>query len=354
MLGVEGTSLGTDARYAIEELQPGGIILLGRNVVSPSQLRDLTEDLQRAAHERSGQYLFISTDQEGGNVQRLLDGFTRIPSAAAMGARGPAYARSVAGVAGAELAAVGVNMDLAPVLDVNDNPQNPVIGPRAFGTTPDVVVASALAFMDGLRGAGVVAVGKHFPGHGNTDTDSHLALPVVRKTREQLEMTELVPFRAAAAANIPALMVAHVAYPALDPSLGPATTSSRIMTDLLRGEMGFAGLVLTDDMGMAGISAGLGPEEAAVQAFLAGADMLICVRSTLQPSSCPPEQAARMRNGLMAAVEDGRISEARLAASVARIKALKHAYGVGSATKMTLESVGSAQHRAVIDGGTTP
>ena len=188
-----------------------------------------------------------------------------------------AYGRLV----GEELAAVGVNLDLAPVLDVNDNPANPVIGNRAFGTTPDQVERAALAYLAGLHDAAVAGTGKHFPGHGNTSTDSHLAQPYVEKDRADLDAVELRPFRAAIAIGIDAIMLAHVSYPALDPSDRPATISAPIATCLLRGELGFDGLIVTDDMGMEGITALYAPEEAAVQAVIAGADVVLCARLEL-------------------------------------------------------------------------
>jgi beta-N-acetylhexosaminidase len=248
-------------------------------------------------------------------------------------------------MAGAELAAVGVTMAMAPVLDTNLNPDNPVIGQlgRAFATTPSGVVASALPFMAGLRDAGVMAVGKHFPGHGSTSTDSHLDLPVVDKSREALLTEDLAPFAAAIDAGIDAIMPAHVLYPALDPEDRPATVSPPIQTGLLREDLGFDGLIVTDDMGMAGITSRHAPREAGVAAVLAGADIVLCVRME-SSSSCTAAMYDELRQGLLDAVADGTISANRLNASVARVLAAKDAYGAGPADGDGLPEVKGAGH----------
>lgn len=348
MAGVGGTSLSDDARHVIGDLHVGNIILMGRNVQSPEQVLALTKELQAFAQQANGYPLLIGTDQEGGAVQRLQAGFTRLPDAVTAGNAGDAgLTQQLGKVAGDELAAVGVNLDFAPDLDVNDNPANPVIGPRAFGSTPGVVSAHAVAFMQGLQAAGVIPAGKHFPGHGNTSQNSHYALPVVNKDLAGLQATEFRPFEAAIKAGIDALMIAHVSYPALDNSGLPATVSQPIVTGLLRDEFGFDGVVFTDDIGMKGIADLMQPEEAAVRAVLAGADVVLCVRMR-QEGSCAPETLARLRNGLMQAVADGRISRARLDASFERVIALKHRYKAGPASGEGLPSVGSEEHRAVV------
>jgi beta-N-acetylhexosaminidase len=315
----EGTSMSPGLASLIDELHVGNVVLLDRNVVSPEQLQSLTAAIQERAKTANGQPMLIAADQEGGTVQRLKPGFTRIPDAVAVGQTGDLnYARSLGRTMGKELRGAGVNLDLAPVFDVNDNPLNPVIGPRAFGSTPEVVRDFGLAVMAGLQDEGVLATAKHFPGHGNTSTDSHFALPVVTKSRAQLEATELMPFRAAITAGIPVVMIDHVAYPALDPSGLPASVSQPIQTGLLRGEMGFKGVIITDDMAMVGVSSVMGPEEAAVQAVLAGADILLCA-CDYQGGASAPSHLQRLRNGLLDAVRTGRISEARIDESYNRI-----------------------------------
>ena len=341
MTGFTGTALRAEARHLIAGLHIGNVVLMGHNVGTPAQVLRLTRDLQSLALEANGAGLLVATDQEGGTVQRLRAGFTALPDAATVGAaRRPDLARELGRVTGEELRAVGVNMDLAPVLDVNDNPRNPVIGRRAFGVTPAVVEAATLAYLDGLHAAGVIATGKHFPGHGNTSTDSHLTLPVVRKGRPALAATELRPFRAAVAAEIDVIMTAHVAYPALDPSGMPATVSAPILTGVLRDEMGFPGLIITDDMAMRGITSVLPPEEAAVRAVLAGADIVLC--------ACTVGHITRLRAGLLQAVADGRLSMERVDASVKRVLDLKAHYGVGPASGEDMAQLASPEHRRVV------
>jgi beta-N-acetylhexosaminidase len=340
--GIPGTSAGTEAQRLIRDLHIGNVVLMGHNAGTPEQVSALTSELQALALESNGIGALIATDQEGGAVQRLTQGFTVLPEAAVVGAAGDApLARRYGAMVGAELRAVGVNMDLAPVLDVNDNPANPVIGRRAFGTTPEAVIDVALPFIEGLQGARVAAVGKHFPGHGNTATDSHFTLPVVHKSRAALKATELAPFRAAVEEDIAAIMVAHVAYPALDPSGLPATLSRPIATGLLRDELGFEGVAVSDDMGMAGVVDLLPAEQAVVETVKAGIDLVICV--TL-PCEAPKAHAA-----LLEAARSGALPMERIDEAVRRILALKREFDVGLGTTDDPATVGSAEHRAVVD-----
>src|SRR4029077_182718 len=272
MVGFLGTSVTPDLTSFIKEDKPGGVILFSRNLESVDQMVDLTNDLQACSPHSP---LLISIDQEGGRVSRLPKGFTIFPPCDLLGrSNSTELAYAAAATIAKELRAVGVNMNLAPVLDVNSNPDNPVIGDRAFGTTPDVVCELGLATVAGLQDNKVVACGKHFPGHGDTNADSHKELPVVEAPRERLEAVEFPPFRRAATAGIATLMTAHVLYKALDDQL-PATLSPNIITHLLREQMGYDGVVLTDDLEMHAIVDHYGPGEAAVRAFLAGCDMLL-------------------------------------------------------------------------------
>lgn len=346
--GVQNTELGEDEREIIGELHAGNVILMGRNVDAPDQVRRLTRDLQRLAVERNGVGLLIATDQEGGLVQRANSaaGFTPMPDAATVGlACCPALLRAYGRMSGEELAAVGINWSMAPVLDVNDNPTNPVIGAlnRSFGTTPEAVDASTLPFIAGLHDVGVLATAKHFPGHGATTEDSHRALPFVDKSRADLDAVELAPFRAAVDQGIDAVMPAHVVYPTLDPAGLPATVSAPIQTGLLRQELGFTGLIVTDDMGMAGITQLYPPDESGVRAVLAGADLLTCVRMNLA-GACAPEMLRPLRDGLLRAVADGRISLDRIDASVRRILATKARYAVGPAPDTDLRRIKGGDH----------
>jgi beta-N-acetylhexosaminidase len=352
MAGVLGTELGDDEAALIRDGRLGNVILMGRNVDDPAQVLALTQALQREATRANGVGMLIATDQEGGLVQRLnsVSGFTPLPDAATAGlAECPRVLHAYGRMMGEEMAAVGVNMAMAPVLDTNLNPDNPVIGQlgRAWATTPEGVVADTLPVIAGLQEGGVLATGKHFPGHGSTTTDSHQELPVVEKSRAALMSEDVVPFAAATAAGIDAIMPAHVLYPALDPEDRPATVSPPIQTGLLREELGFAGLIVTDDMGMKGITSRYTPEESGVAAVLAGADLVLCVRMP-SDTSCTPEMFDRIRQGLLDAVGDGRISPERLDASVERVVAAKLAHDVGPASGDALPTVKGAAHLRIL------
>jgi beta-N-acetylhexosaminidase len=352
LAGVQDETVGEDSRHIIKDLQIGNTILMGRNFDSPEQVLRLTQDLQDLAMGANGVPLLIGTDQEGGLVQRAnyYAGFTPMPPAQLVGsAEDSALAEEYGRMVGEELSAVGISIDFAPVLDVNDNPTNPVIGAlgRSFGTTPELAEESALPFIAGLNAAGVMAAGKHFPGHGSTTTDSHKALPFVDKDRAALEAVDIAPFRAAIEFGIAMIMPAHVVYRALDPSELPATLSEPILTGLLRGELGFTGVIVTDDLGMEGIMQIAPPEESGVRAVLAGADMLTCVRMTTT-GSCQPEMIEQLHEGLMQAARDGRLPMARIDESVQRILDLKMQYGVGPATGEELDTIQSPEHFRVI------
>jgi beta-N-acetylhexosaminidase len=353
LAGVLGTTVIDDARQMIENLHVGNIILMGRNIDSPDQVLALTQELQSLAIEENGIGRLIATDQEGGLVQRLnyVSGFTLMPAESFVGeTESPDLIRRYGQMVGEELLAVGVNWNMAPVLDVNTNPDNPVIGSlgRSYGATPELVETAGVAFIEGLHDAGVAATGKHFPGHGSTTEDSHHSLPYVTEDRATLEAIDLVPFQAAIDHGVDAIMPAHVVYDALDPSGLPATVSEPIQTGLLRGELGFDGVIVTDDLGMAGITELFDPGEAAVRAVLAGADMLTCVRMPDFPGSCSPEMIETIRDGLIEAVNSGRISEERIDESVERITALKERYQVGPATGDGLNQIQSPEHLRVV------
>ena len=277
-------------------------------------------------------------------------GYTPMPPAQLVGsAQDPDLAKQYGQMVGDELLAVGIGIDIAPVLDVNDNPTNPVTGAlgRSFGTTPELVEQLALPFIAGLHAAGLMTAGKHFPGHGSTTTDSHNALPFVDKNREALDAVDIAPFRAAIETGIDMIMPAHVVYPALDPSELPATLSEPILTGLLRGELGFTGVIITDDLGMEGIMQIAPPEKSGVRAVLAGADMLMCVRMTTA-GSCQPEMIEELHEGLMTAAADGRLPMERIDESVGRILALKLQYGVGPGSEEALDSIQSPEHFRII------
>src|SRR5689334_15666085 len=315
MVGFLGTRVSQDLAAFITEYNPGGVILFSRNLESIEQIVELTNDLQRCSPKSP---LLIAIDQEGGRVSRLPKGFTIFPPCELIGR---CHSGELAYAAGAtiakELRAVGINMNMAPVLDVNSNSDNPVIGDRAFGSSADTVIEMGLVTAAGLQDSRVVACGKHFPGHGDTNVDSHKELPVVEAPRERLEAVEFPPFRRAAAAGIATLMTAHVLYRALDDQL-PATLSPNIITHLLREEMGYDGVVLTDDLEMHAIVDHYGSGEAAVRAFLAGCDMLLICKER--------DREIAAFEAMEKAVASGTIGTSRLDQSVARIQRIKQRY----------------------------
>jgi beta-N-acetylhexosaminidase len=280
----------------------GWVILFSRNVETPAQLATLCGELQRAAPP--GRPLGIAVDQEGGRVQRLRSPWPRWPPAATLGALAdPERVRQVGQAVGEALRSAGIHLNLAPVLDVHTNPDNPVIGDRAFGTTVDAVVRAAAAYAEGLAAAGVAACGKHFPGHGDTHLDSHTHLPVVSHPPSRLQAVELAPF-AALSARLPAIMSAHVVFPAWDPD-HPATLSEPVIKALLRDELGFGAVVFSDDLEMKAVADRYSPEALAEAAVRAGVDV-VChchdvarqertLSALVQRADAEPDFAARVR-----------------------------------------------------------
>jgi beta-N-acetylhexosaminidase len=269
-VGFDGPQAPAELLGRIARAEVGGVMLFRPNIVDPVQVAELVRSLRRASP--AGLPLVVSVDQEGGLVQRLRQPLTVWPDMFSVAAAGDAGRTQAVGRAlGDELGALGIGWNFAPVLDVHTNPSNPVIGNRAFGATPAAVAVHALAFWRGLRAAGVLGCGKHFPGHGDTQTDSHLDLPVVVHDQARLRAVELAPFAAAVTAGLSALMTAHVLYPAWDADL-PATLSRRIAHEILRGDLGFAGLLVSDDLGMRAVADRWPIEELVVQSLLAGVD----------------------------------------------------------------------------------
>jgi len=315
MIGFDGTTVSSDLAALITEYKPGGVILFARNLESVPQIIDLTNHLQRCSPHSP---LLISIDQEGGRVSRLPKEFTIFPPCEVLGrCRSSELAYAAAATTAKELKAVGINMNMSPVLDVNSNPTNPVIGDRAFGSAPELVSQLGLATVGGLQDNRVVACGKHFPGHGDTTSDSHKELPVVTAARERLERIEFPPFRHAVANGVATLMTAHVLYQTLDETR-PATLSPAIIGRFLREELHYDGVVLTDDLEMHAIIDHYGIGDATVQAIQAGCDMpLICKDRN---------RIVAAFNAVDKAVGNGDISAARLAQSLARIRRLKERF----------------------------
>ena len=348
MCGIPSPTLDDGARHTVLDLRAGGVVLLGRNAQDPEQLAALLRDLQAlAATRRPAVPLLVSIDHEGGAVVRFSRGVTFFPSAMALGAAAASLepgttprqlAYEVGRASAEELAAMGVNMNLAPVLDVNTEPTNPVIGLRSFGAWPARVSELGSAFIRGTQEAGVIPVAKHFPGHGGVSVDSHLGLPVLQASVEDLWAVELAPFRSAIAAGVDVIMSAHLAVPALTGDDTPATLAPEVMTGLLRGRLGFRGVAMTDDLSMKGITGRMGQPEAAVRAVEAGCDIILIVACDVQDAV----QAA-----LIGAVRSGRLSEARIDESVRRILSLQFRYGLFSAQPGDLSVVGSPEHLAL-------
>ncbi|MCW7470112.1 glycoside hydrolase family 3 protein [Leptospira kanakyensis] len=263
---------------ALEEIaatKPGGIILFGKNLGKKEEILSLTRDLQIAAKDKGLAPFFISTDQEGGRVFRVQDGITHYPGAMAVGQTGNTeWGETVGFVTSYELRSLGLNFLFAPVLDINNNPLNPVINTRSFGSDSKRVSDVAVAYEKGARVGGCLPVIKHFPGHGDTTVDSHLGLPIINKSLEELETLELVPFKRSIAGGAEAVMSAHIMYPKIDPQF-PATLSKTILTDVLRKGLNFDGIIITDAMEMHAISKNYEKDRPGVLTILAGANIVL-------------------------------------------------------------------------------
>jgi beta-N-acetylhexosaminidase len=326
---------------AFKDYQPAGLTLFRPyNVDSPSQLRDLTDQLQHLALDLGLPPLLIATDQEGGQLMAIGDG-TPLPGNMALGATGSEeLARRAGEVLGRELAAMGVNVNYAPSADVNINPQNPVVGVRSFGENPQDVARLSAAMIAGIQSQGVAATVKHFPGHGDTASDSHLGLPTVPHGLERLQAVEFPPFRAAIEAGVKLVMSAHVGLPAIDgPDTPPATLSANILKGILRRDLGFGGVIVTDAMDMHAIRQGefLGADS--IRAVNAGADLLLL--------TADPADHRRVHAALTEAAQNGQLDSAELRASVERIRSLKA--WLANQSMPDLSVVRCAEHLRVAD-----
>ncbi|WP_328771418.1 glycoside hydrolase family 3 protein [Streptomyces sp. NBC_00286] len=309
------------AAELIAKYHVGGIIYFAwaHNTRDPHQMADLSNGIQRASLGKPrGLPVLISTDQEHGIVARVGKPATLLPGAMALGAGGSrSDARRAGQIGGAELRAMGIRQDYAPVADVNVNPANPVIGVRSFGADPRAVAALVAAQVKGYQSASVAATAKHFPGHGDTETDSHYGFPVIEHTEAQWAELDAPPFRAAIAAGIDSIMTAHIMVPALDPSGDPATLSRPILTGILRERLGFDGVVVTDSLGMEGVRTKYGDDRVPVLALKAGVDQLL-----------NPPKLDLAWNAVLAAVRGGELTEARLDESILRVLRLKAKLGL--------------------------
>lgn len=340
VVGFPGHTVPEDLKKLVAEFDLGGVIYFARNVAEPAQVRELSREAASLARDWP---LWISVDQEGGRVARMRRPFTEWPPMMTLGRSGdPALAEAFASALASELRAVGVNLDYTPVLDIHTNSQNPVIGDRAFGTTPDVVAAFGTALIRRLHESGIVACGKHFPGHGDTATDSHFELPLVEHPPDRLEAVEYVPFRAGIAAGLGAMMTGHVLVPALDPDR-PATLSSAVIKGVLKGALGFEGMVFSDDMGMKALASTWPLPEAVVAAIQAGCDAVLLCNSTQE------EQWAALE-AVIHAMEAGTLPVARVEDALARQWRVKTRFAdTLQAPPAPLSAVGLEAHQRVSD-----
>ena len=316
LAGFAGHSIPADLRALAREFDLGGIILFARNVESPEQVAEISREAQLLAGELP---LWVSVDQEGGRVARLRSPFTVWPAMHTLGRSGDqALAARFAGALAAELRAVGVSLDFTPVLDSLTNPGNPAIGDRALATTPEDVARLGAVIIETLQSEGIAACGKHFPGHGDTSTDSHHELPLIEHPPDRLDAVELVPFKKAIAVGVAGIMTAHILVPAIDDER-PGTLSPAIVTGLLKQQLGFQGMVLTDDIGMKAISARYSTAEATVGALAAGCDAVLMCGDSQEPQFEALE-------AVIHAVEDGTLPLPRIEDALARHRRVKERF----------------------------
>lgn len=328
LIGFDGKTVPDEARRLLTEEKAGGAILFSRNLESLEQLVELNAELSSLGTAEHP--VLVSIDQEGGRVQRLRDIATRIPPMRALGASCPDdndLPYRVGAMMARELSALGFHLDFAPVLDVDTNPQNPVIGERSFGRDPRLVATCGAQLIRGMQQAGVAACGKHFPGHGDTDVDSHLALPRVPHDLRRLKEVELVPFRLAVEVGVASIMTAHVMLPALDPEL-PATLSAPILTGLLREGLGYDGVIVTDDLEMAAVGAQWSVEKMVELGLRAGVDLFLICHS--------PDKQARAIEAARSLVASGKVPKERVEQALARVRRLKKRF-VGAPAAPSLD-----------------
>ena len=343
--GFKGLEIPVELKSLAREFGLGGVTLFARNIDDPEQVAGVCYEAARLSPDLPA---WVSVDQEGGRVARLKAPFTEWPAMATLGRSGDvALAERFGRALAAEMRAVGVTLDFAPVLDVHTNPRNPVIGDRALSARADEVARLGCAIVTALQTAGVAACGKHFPGHGDTSTDSHLELPLVEHAPDRMRAVELVPFRAAIQADVATIMTAHVLVPAVDEQR-PATLSRAIVTELLRDELGYQGVILSDDLEMKAIASDYEPARAAVLAVEAGCDgVLICGGDV--------DVQARTLEALVYAVEQGQLPYARVEDALARHASVKTRFLTRRpperpvSPRVWRQTLGCEAHRAIAD-----
>lgn len=319
VVGLDGYTVDENARKMVTDYNVGGFIILGENVKNSSQLLGLVNNL-KSLNSKNSTPLFIAVDGEGGNISRMPTEFHRIPTNRVIGNTGNyEFAFEIGRVVAYQLKSFGFNMDLAPVMDINSNPKNPVIGDRSYGTNPDIVSRMGVKNMNGIQSENMISVLKHFPGHGDTSVDSHVGLPLVTNNLSRLESFELLPFEEGIINGADAVMTAHILLPKLDPD-NPATMSKTILTNVLRNSLKFNGVIITDDMTMGAIVKNYNIGEAAVKSINAGSDLILVCHGN--------ENRVRVIEALRKAAENGTIPMRRIDESVYRILKLKQKYGL--------------------------
>lgn len=344
--GFDGVQLPAELRSLAREFGLGGVVLFARNVAEPLQVAELSDEVVRLATELPP---WVSVDQEGGRVARLKSPFTEWPPMATLGRSGDVVlAERFAHAMAVELRAVGITLDYAPVLDVHTNPKNPVIGDRALAETAARVAELGVTIIRAMQSEGVASCGKHFPGHGDTSVDSHMELPLIEHPPERLREVELVPFKAAIDVQVATIMTAHVLVSSVDAER-PATLSSRVISGVLRDELGFDGVILSDDLEMKAIAGRYAVPAAAVMAVEAGCDgVLVC--------SGDQDQQAAVLEALVHAVEEERLPFARVEDALKRQRLAKERYLAAPATRRPTggeralrQLIGRDEHRAIAD-----
>lgn len=332
IVGLDGYELNDNAASMLRDYKVGGFIVYGTNVKDSAQLLSLINTLKQA-NDGKAIPLFMSVDQEGGRIDRMPPEIKRFPTNKDIGLKDDgALSLKIGKTIAEEIKAFGFNLDFAPVLDINSNPNNPVIGDRSFGPTEEVVSKLGVQTMKGLQSGGVIPVVKHFPGHGDTSVDSHIGLPVVTHNLNRLRGFELLPFKSAIRNKADAVLIAHILLPEIDPD-NPATFSKTIITGLLRNELGFGGVVITDDMTMGAIMQNYGISDAAVKSVNAGSDIILVAHDYAMQ--------VKVIEALRQAAADGIISEQRINESVYRILKLKAKY------RLADKAIGSVDVNAI-------
>ena len=344
-IGISGHSLTAEEKKFIVENNISGITLFGRNVAEPKQVHDLCSEIQSLRHQTKDKIpFFIAIDMEGGRVHRLKSPFTQWPAVANLGrVNNPTLSFDFARCMGNELQSVGINLDWAPCVDIFSNPKNTIIGDRSAGTTVDLVETHSSAMVRGYVKSGIISCAKHFPGHGNTLIDSHLDLPIEEKTLDELRTLELLPFKKAMRARVDMIMSAHIRYPQIDPDW-PATLSAIFLKKLLREELRFRGIVVTDDLGMGALAKYHKKEDIPVRALQAGVDMLLYCN---EPDS-PPVAI----ESVFSALANGKLSKDQIQQSYNRVISLKKEKLQNPDPMnldLALEIINCAEHQKIVD-----